>query len=205
MASSYIPTSDTEFAAWLANFNTVAAANLELIGLSAADLTPSTTAKTALDTIITDFTAAQAAAKASTVAKRDAREAAETVARGLAQRVQVNPSVPQNVKEQLGLHVGGGQPAPAAPVAPTGLFVRGLDNGTNVLSWSGNGNRPNTQYLIECRCGGASAWTLVDVTTKTKYEHQGCKPGERAVYRIRAKRGDVPSGYSNEAVVYATA
>lgn len=118
MASRYIPTSDTEFAAWLANFNTVAAANLDLIGLSAADLTPSTTAKTALDTIITDFTTAQATAKASTVAKRDAREEAETVARGLAQRVQANASVPQNVKEQLGLNVGGGQPAPAGPRRP---------------------------------------------------------------------------------------
>ena len=42
----------------------------------------------------------------------------------------------------------------------------------------------------------------MDITSKVKYEHQGQKPGVRALYRIRAKRADKATGYGNIAGVY---
>ena len=48
-----------------------------------------------------------------------------------------------------------------------------------------------------------TTWTIIDVTTNSKYQHKGCTPGKRAAYRIRAKRGDKTSGYSNAAAVYS--
>lgn len=200
----FIPKNDTEFAAWLANFNTIANANLAALGLVAADVTANVTNTTTLNTAIATNVTAQAAALAATQGKKTARRTVELSSRTLARRIQANPAVSNALKEQLGLTVRNSPPTAIVPVAPADLVVSGSDSGVNLLQWKGNGNKSGTQYLIETKIGAATQWTITDVTTKAKYSHVSQTPGVKAMYRVRAKRGDVLSGYSNEAIVYGT-
>lgn len=48
--ADYLPGPDADYQAWVANFVTYANANLAALGLTAADLTPITTAQTAWNT-----------------------------------------------------------------------------------------------------------------------------------------------------------
>lgn len=198
----FIPINDNSFAAWLGNFNTVAENNLAALGLTQADLTPGAQAKSDFDEALTANVAAQAAAVAATSAKNNSRRQAEQITRVLARRIQANPAVPASVKEQLGLNVGSPISAPVVPAPPAALVVNGFDNGTNALVWKPGGNKSGTQYVIEAKIGGASAWQLLDVTTRTKWSHTGQRPGVPVLYRICARRGGMSSGCSNEAVVY---
>ena len=43
---------------------------------------------------------------------------------------------------------------------------------------------------------------MIDTTTKTKYEHTGQTVGQQVVYHVRAKRDDITSDPSNDAVIY---
>jgi hypothetical protein len=43
---------------------------------------------------------------------------------------------------------------------------------------------------------------MVGTTTKPGFNHTGQTPGVKAMYHVRAQRGDRFSEYSNEAVVY---
>ncbi|HZO86772.1 MAG TPA: fibronectin type III domain-containing protein [Chthonomonadaceae bacterium] len=203
MGQDFLPRNDSEFSLWLANFNAVVGDNLAALGLSAADLAAGEDALAALRAAIAQFTAAQAAALASTQSKRMARQDAEEEVRALARRIQANPAVPDSLREMLGLRVRRKAIRRLIPLSPAELVVTGLDSGMHLLRWKSGGNKPGTHYLIEARIGPSESWTLIDVTTKTKYRHTDQTPGVRAAYRVRAKRGDRTSSYSNEALLYS--
>lgn len=202
MADNYLPASDTEYSAWLANFNTVAQANAAALGLSATALTPSVAAKTALDASVSQFTAAQAAAKSATQGKLTARQSSEAIVRALARAIQANPAVSNGLKESLGVTVRQGPVGRIIPVTPSGLLVLGQSNGVNVLKWDGTGNKPGVVYVIEAKCGATGAWQYAGLSKRLKFEHAGCTPGQQAMYRVKASRGEFISGWSNEAVIY---
>lgn len=199
----FIPTQDLDLQAWLVNFVTVTNANLAPLGLVAADLTPITTGQTALSTAITDTIAKRAAFENAVQNKATQRRTTVTSVRTLVRRVQANPTVSNALKAQLGITVRDASPSASAPVPPVELTVRGLDTGTNVLTWKRGGNRQGTQYVIEARLGTATAWTLVDVVTATRFNHIDQTPGVRARYRIRARRAGQTSEPGPEASVYA--
>ena len=52
------------------------------------------------------------------------------------------------------------------------------------------------------KTGESTTYTMVDVVTKTKYDHKNQTPGVKVSYRILAKRGEKLSGHSNIATVY---
>lgn len=205
MPANFIPANDTEFADWLENFHAVAEENKATLTLADADLTQSSAVKDALRSAITRFTATQAEARSATQSKMTARKEAENLARAFARRVQANPHVSNALKESLGVPVREPSTSPILPMTPANLVVRGQDNGINILKWDAGGNKPGAQYIIEGKCGEETAWSFVDVCTRTTYKHAGCKPGVRALYRIKAKRGANVSGYSNEAFIYGGA
>jgi hypothetical protein len=69
--ANYFPTKDADFIAWLANFLTVANANLVPLGLIAGDLTPITALQPTYSTNLNDVEAKKAAL-ASAVDTKDA-------------------------------------------------------------------------------------------------------------------------------------
>jgi len=202
MPRDYIPTQDLDYQVWLANFVTVANANLLALGLVAGDMTPVTTAKTPFDTAIPDVVTKKAALDTAVQNKDTARKNSVASVRTVVRKIQANPAVPNSLKAQLGITVRDGIPTPVTPIPPTDLVARGLDTGTNVLVWKRNGNKASIQFVIEAKIGTSTAWTLIDVTTATKYAHVFQQPGVKAIYRVRARRGTVVSDPSNEAVVY---
>jgi len=113
----YLPTADAELIAWLQNFTTYANANLAALGLVAADMTPVTTAFTALQSAFNANNAAQAAAQAARQTKDTNRTTAEVVTRALARRLQAAPAVTDTQRQALGLPVRDKQPT--SKTAPT--------------------------------------------------------------------------------------
>ncbi len=202
MPQDYIPSSDLDYQAWLLNFVTVANANLAALGLVAADMTPVTTAKTPFDAAIPDVVTKQKALSQAVQNKLAVRKTSVTSVRAVVRKLQANPAVTNALKAQLGITVKDTNPSPSAPVPPTDLVAHGLDSGTNMLTWKRNGNKSSVQFVIEAKIGTATDWTLVDVTTVTKYAHTNQKPGVKAIYRVRARRSTSISNPSNEAVVY---
>lgn len=128
-----------------------------------------------VNTVLADDTASQASAKAITKAKQTALKTSE------------NPRQPAT-------HT--------PPVMPVALTVSGQSDGTNTLAWKKMGNKPGTTYLVEYQNNANGGWTLLDTTTRSKYAATGFVPGQRTSYRVRAKRNEQNSAYSNEAVIY---
>ena len=200
--ANFYPTNDADFAVWLGNFITIANVNLIPLGLTAADITALTALKTDLDAKVAAANAARATAVSATAALKASRKNANIQASFRGKAITANPNVANSIKEQLGLNVRDTILTPIIPLVPAGVVAQAFANGTHVVSWSANGNKGGTQYLVEAKFGNATAFTFVNVTTKTKLEHTGQTPGVRVVYRVKARRGDNESGYSGEAIVY---
>jgi len=200
--ANFYPTNDAEFSVWLGNFITIANTNLIPLGLVAADITALNVLKTDIDARILAATAAREAAKAATAALKLSRKNANIQASFRGKAITANPNITNALKEQLGLNVRDTTPTPINPTIPAEVVAEAFANGTNVISWKANGNKGGTQYLVEAKFGTAASFTFVNVTTKTKLEHLNQTPGVRVVYRVKARRGDNESGYSNDALVY---
>jgi hypothetical protein len=82
------------------------------------------------------------------------------------------------------------------------LVATGTSDGTNSLKWNRSGNRQGTTFIIEAKIGDSNVWTMIDAVTNSTYKHKNQTPGVKVQYRVRAKRGDFESGYTNVAVVY---
>ena len=193
--------SDDELVAWVDNF--VAAATLapaqygttkaqvDALQLKADDLRDKMAARQAADA------AASAAAKAQSAS----RQSVEPDASYLNTIIKANSTVSDANKQTIGIDM----PKPrtkTAPVRPENLVANGFEDGRNVLKWSRADNKPNALFIVECRMGGATAFSYLATTTETKYEHLGVTPGTRAAYRVKAQRSGGESTYSNEATVY---
>jgi len=92
--------------------------------------------------------------------------------------------------------------SPTNLVNPIDLLASSNANGTNELSWSRNSNPQGTVFIIESLEKPSIHWILVGTTTKSTFDHTSQTPGKTQYYRILAKRTDVTSQPSNEAVVY---
>lgn len=199
--SSSVPTKAPDYALWLANFSTVAGNNETALGLTGYDLAALNQTQTEINAAIAADVAAQANAKSVTRTKQAALKSSEKLLRMYAKKIQADPNVPPALIKQLGLTPR--QPAThTPPVMPVALTVSGQSDGTNTLVWKKMGNKPGTTYLVEYQNTANGGWTLLDTTTRAKYAATGFIPGQRTSYRVRAKRSDQSSAYSNEAVIY---
>jgi len=198
----YLPTTDSEFQTWAANFTSVVQANLTALGLSATEIG-------ALDNVVDEFATrlsstntSRIALEAAVQAKKTARVQAERDIRGLVQRIQANPNVSDTLKASLGVTVRENTRSSTPPVMPIGVMAQPFATGMNVLTWDRSANKSGTQFVIECKAPSAGAWTFIGVTTKTKYSHAGQTPGVALLYRIIAQRGDQTSAPSEAVMVY---
>ena len=202
MAKTFYPTNDAEFAVWFANLLSKATANKTILKLDDAKLT-------ALDTKLNGFNTNLALKQQ----KKEESTAQTTLVSNW--RKDLNKEVgllntgfkgieglPPNLLEELGLKVSEGSVGTTPPVAPADLVVMGTSDGVNALKWNRSGNRQGTTFIIEAKIGNASGWTIIDAVTGSTYKHKNQTPGVTAQYRVKAKRGESESGFSNTAVVY---
>ena len=105
MARDYIPSSDTGFQAWAANFVTYANENLAGLGLTAADMAAITNYQMDFSEALTNLVTAQQSAQAARQTKDDYRDQLETEIRQLVRRLQASPQVEDSERAALGITV----------------------------------------------------------------------------------------------------
>jgi hypothetical protein len=127
--ADYIPGPDADYQAWVSNFVTYANANLAALGLTAADLTPITTAQTAWNTAFAAHIAAKAAAQAAKQTKDENRAALTGNLRPLVRRLQASAVVSDAEKAALGITVAQ-QPGPIGP--PTTAPICSIECGARL-------------------------------------------------------------------------
>jgi hypothetical protein len=196
----YIPKRDNVAKQWLTNFATVAQANATALGLTAGQAT--TLGNTVKDfaTGIDDVESARNAYRGAVQSKVNARFNATKLVRPYAQRWMNSGTIAESLLAELGLPI---TPHTTSLEDPKELVAVGYSNGDNKLSWKRNGNRNGTVFVIEAKYGASTNWGQIDAVTSTRYTHSNQTPGTQVVYRVRARRGEAVSGYSNTAVVYA--
>ena len=203
MPGTYYPSNDADFTVWLANFVTVANANMATLGLVAADLTPVTTLQPNYSTQLNDVESKKATL-ASAVASKDATKGSVIQKlRAVVNKIQANPAVTPAMKSQLGISTREGGQYPQNPIAPTRLVANLLPDGRIKLHWDRNGNAPNVLFIIEYRLMPAGNWTLLDFVTKTSYIHAGYPIGTTIEYLVKARKTNKTSSQSNIAIVDA--
>lgn len=192
---------DDELVAWMTTFVTVAGPNPAKYGITAAQIIEITAARNDLQTLIDARNAAEDAFRSSVTAQQDSRKTQEPKASYIYQSIKINTAIPDADKEAVG--VSPNKPrTKTPPVRPESLVVNGYEDGRNVLKWKRAGNKATTQFIIEVKFEGETAFAYLATTTDTKFEQLGVKPGRRATYRVKAQRSGEESTYSNEASVY---
>ena len=199
---NYIPTIEQNRVAWFNNFVTVATANVTLLAFTPADMTALSGGVGGYNTAVNISTTARTAYHAATKSKITANKTATATVRGLVRRVQSNPAVTPGLKVQLQINPKTTPRTKTAPVTPTNLLATPDADGTNTLTWSGNGNKRNTTYIIEAMIGSATNFVYVDDTTAQRFAHTGQTPGVTVVYRVTASRAKMKSAPSQTAAVY---
>jgi len=92
MPNSYIPNKDADLVAWLANFLTVANANLAPLGLIAGDLTPISTLQPTYSTNLNDVEAKKAALASAVDTKDATKDSIVQKVRIVVNKIQANPA-----------------------------------------------------------------------------------------------------------------
>lgn len=217
--NDYLPKSPDKFAAWLQQFNTVAAANQAQLGLTDDDLAADTANLVRVAAQVNAACAAAAAAKAANRAKTSARNAAAAAVRAQARRIQAQSDVPNTLRVKLGLpvHKKPGRAGTVAPLMPVALAATPHAGGANTLIWKPAGNKPGTIYVVQALVATPAikkllaegelqiadgAWAYVTSVSAAKFVHTGCVPGQTMYYRIIAKRGVKSSDPSDAVMVY---
>lgn len=192
---------DTELIGWLINFVTVASTEPAKYGLTNEQISNISSKSTVLSQKMLDRQGLEESLKSAVLALRTSRESVEPDISYLATIVKANQAISDADKQSLGIEPSK-SPNYSAPTRPEELMVDGFQDGRNVLKWKRGGNKPTTMFIIECKTGDDNNFVYVDSTTQTSFEHKGQTPGVRCAYRVKAKRGNEESTYSNEAVVY---
>jgi hypothetical protein len=127
--ADYIPGPDASFQAWQNQFVSYANANLNALGLVAADMAPVTAAQANWATAFPAHVAAVNAAKAAKQSKDEARAAYIGVIRPLVRRLQASTVVSNAERESLGITVAQ-EPTPIGP--PTVAPLVSIECGTRL-------------------------------------------------------------------------
>lgn len=202
MAKKIYPANDAEFAIWLANLINKATLNKTALNLSDAQLTALEAKLTAFNTNLALKQQKKEESVGQTALVKDSRKDLNKDVGLLNSAIKSIDGLPSSLIEELGLNVNEGNFGNTAPSAPLDLVVTGTSDGTNSLKWKRNGNRQGTTFIIEAKIGNSENWVMIDAVTGASYKHKDQTPGVKIQYRIKAKRGEFESGYTNTAVVY---
>lgn len=198
---NYFPSKDAELVAWLANFLTVANANLVALGLIADDISPITALQPTYTTKLLNVEAKKAALAAAVDGKDATKYDIIENIRVVVNKIQANPAVTTTLKAELGISTRERGQYPVTPIPPINLVAIWQRNGSVELDWERNGNAPGTQFIIEFSIGNTTAWTLLDIVTRTRYNHSGFPVGVPIQYIVKARRGGEISAASNIAYI----
>lgn len=193
--------SDVELLGWMDNFVAVATLAPAQYGTTKAQVDALAVKADGLRDAAAARQTAEDAAKSAVMAQQASRQSSEPDASYLNTIIKANPNVSDADKLAVGIDL----PKPrskTAPVRPEDLVANGFEDGRNVLKWNRADNKPNTQFIVETKGGGAADFSYLATTTEAKYEHLGVTPGTRYIYRVKAQRSGEESTYSNEAAVY---
>ncbi len=131
------------------------------------------------------------AARAATVAFRDAEARMAVLGRGLVRTVKAFAET----ADDLGVYAAAKVPPPSAPSpagapdAPTNLRGSITNTGAVLLRWDGTLER-RTFYEVHRRVEGERAWTFVASLGARAFLDETVAPGSvAALYRVRARRG----------------
>jgi len=201
--AGYIPTSDAEKIAWLANFNTWAAAHGTTHGLSPAEVAELNTETTDAETAYTEHVAAQDAARGATANKNTVMGQAIAVARDLAQRIQHDPNTTDQDRADAGLTVPDHTPTKSdedeiLTVTPPMLHLDFSIRQQVTIHWGPNPqderNNGKPHGVVGCEIqyhrGGLPAdeadWKPLDTDTDSPYVHT-LSESEPTTYAYRAR------------------
>jgi hypothetical protein len=202
MASNYYPSGNAEFLVWLDNFINVATTSKTALGITTEQLAELTTMRDNLAAKVSDKAAKIEAARAATTGTSAVRRGVNEKVGFYNKILKVNKTIDPALLTALGLSLNGEGGTPVTPFALTDLVVEGRSNGINYLRFKRGGNKSSVNFIVEAKIGAATEFGFLSVTKKTRFEHKNQTPGVRAVYRVKAVRGDSESTYSNDAVVY---
>jgi len=105
MAHDYIPGSDTEFQAWVANFAAYAGGHLAELGIDLTDIAPIGAGRTDFETKMADNFTAQQVAQSARQAKDGSRDTLESAVRQLVRQLQASTDVDDTERAALGITV----------------------------------------------------------------------------------------------------
>ena len=202
MAKKIYPSNDAEFAIWLANL-----INKATIHKAALKLTDEKLA--ALEAKLTLFSSNLAVKQqkkeesvGQTALVKDSRTDLNKEVGLLNKAIKSIDGIASSLIEEIGLNVNNSNSSNTTPSAPSDLVVTGTSDGINHLKFNRNGNRQGTTFIIEAKIGDSDQWIMIDAVTGSTYKHKNQTPGVKVQYRVKAKRGELQSGYSNSASVY---
>ena len=101
----YIPGSDTEFQAWVANFAAYAGGHLADLGIDLTDIAPIGVARTDFEAKMAENVTAQQSAQSARQAKDASRETLESAVRELVRRLQASGEVDDAERAALGITI----------------------------------------------------------------------------------------------------
>jgi len=203
MDTDFLPNSDDELVFWGLQFVTAATANFTAAGLNMTQITDFNTVTTGFNDKVKTVDTKREDYKSAVKAKDTQRKTMGNAARELNRIVQSKTTATPEVKAKLGLKTRQ-KGEKTAPNPPKGLSVTGNSLGENFLEWQRNGNTATTTFEIFCRTNGMGEWVFLASTNAVKHTHQGATPGVQTEYRVRARRRDVYSTFSEIAIIYAS-
>ena len=93
------------------------------------------------------------------------------------------------------------KPSRSDPTPPQKLMATGGADGINRLKWEAGENGRSTEYVVYARIGGAPR-AMIDVVRTLRFDHKGQTPGQAVIYEVEARRRDILSEPSNQAIVF---
>lgn len=201
MAFFNVPKRDLDIVALLKQFDGAMQAHSSTLGYSSTDEFRVSGAYAEADSSLTAVEGAKFALKGAVATKSADIKDGVAIMREYAQQIKNNVAATPEIQAAFGI-----SPTPSAsgPVTvPTTLSAEPVANGTCKVTWKRNGNVVGTSFVIETKTSMSGAWSFYATTTKTKFNDTNAAPGSPKWYRVRAERGDVVSGWSNEATIYS--
>ena len=177
----YVPTTDAAFGEWLANFSAELATSGTVIGLSADEVADVTAVADEWETRYGARLATEAAFRAATAEKRNARREAVKAVRTVVRRVQAHPATTDTIRARLRVTIADGSPTRSETVPDATPLLR-LNFGTRgqiKVHFGANPSNENRNRLpagaigavVQTRSGPDEAWTWLDNPSSSPYTH----------------------------------
>jgi hypothetical protein len=194
---NYLPGSDSNFLAWVQNFQAYVAANLAALNLAAGDLAPITAGMGDYETDYTAHIAAKAAAMAAKQEKDDARRDLTAAIRPLVRRIQANPNVTDAMRAAMNITVPDTTPTSTGtpttrPVTSITLGQR-LQHQLNFVDEMTPTRRAKPPGVI-----GVEVWAKIGTTppaSESELTYMGIDSSTPAVLNFTAEDGNKTAYY----------